>query len=320
MSILGRGAFVGVGKETTRGTAVSRTHYFRAHSVGLQSRDVNTGTPAMVQASASFMRRAHFVARHEAGGPFRVQFGYEGCGILLTMFMGDDPTTGSPSGGIYPHTWLLGTDLNAYTVAAARGTGVGGATAQQELFEGFQVSRATLGIEAGGLMYMEIDGIAEKGAGPSSLDTPTFPAELPVLHHQGGTLTFNSATYKVRSLRVIVDRKLERTYLLGSDECGLATPSDHTDVIVEADIYVENEVLLTAQLAGTQGDLTTSFTGSGSRALAITAQNAYLDNVGNTVDRVGARYQTVRFLCESDGSDEGLAIVLSNTQATAEAA
>lgn len=322
MPLLARNSFLGYAVETTWGTAVSpRTHFFRVISLDLRSQDRKVGTPVLAQSSGSFMRRTHFVERNESGGSFRVQFGYEGCGPLLTQIMGADPTTGSPSGGIYPHTWLLGTDFRSATLHAGRGFGVGGSTAQGETFEGCSFTRATLGIETGGIMYYEADVIAETSGGVTTLDTPTFPVELPLLHHQGGTFTFNSATYKVMSARLTIDRKLARQYVLGSKYTQQPFPSDFASVMLELDVDISNEALNTAQLADTQGDITTTFTGTGSRSLAITGHNAYLDDVSNAVESMGRRKQTVRFMMEADdGGDYGLALLLSNTASQANAA
>lgn len=321
-AILGRNAFLGYVVESIWGTAVSpRTHFYRAMSLDFAATPKIASSPVLAQSSGAFMRRSHFQERVEAGGSFRVQFGYEGIGPLLTQIMGADPTTGAPSGGIYPHTWLLGTDLKSATLHAGRGFGVGGSTAQGETFEGCSFTRATLGIETGGLMYYEAEVIAETSGGVTTLDTPTFPVELPILHHHGGTFSFNSASYRVMSARLTVDRHLERSFALGSLYTAQPTPTQEATVSLEIDVDVTNEALNTAFVAGTQGDITTTFTGTGSRSLAITGHNAYLESVGNAVSSFGRRKQTVRFMMEADdGGDYGLALVLSNTAATANAA
>ena len=72
------------------------------------------------------------------------------------------------------------------------------------------------------------------------------------------------------------------------------------------------DTLYTALLANTQGDATITFTGPSSRTMAFTVQNFYLNTVDGGLSDAGIVTASCAGVAESDGTDEGLSIVVVN--------
>lgn len=313
---LGRGSAVGIGEESTWGTAVSRTHWFRVVSSTVKRSVAKVPRGVLAESSGSRNRRSHYIGTDDVGGTIVILMGYEGLGMLLRHAMHGTPATTGPSGSIYTHTFKLGTapPTGGLTVEVIRGTG------SAEVFEGCRISKMSWEIEAAGLMKVTLDLIGQTSAGPTSAGTPTYTTnELDVIHHQCGTLSFNSATYTLKKFTVSLDNKLARRPLLGSKPTADPAPSDFTDVMFDAELEYEGDALLTALTADTESDAVISFSGVSSRSLSFTVHNAYLDDADVPVNTVGVLPLSVKFRGQSDGTDEGLQIAIANTQTTATA-
>lgn len=314
---LGRGAAMGIGEESTWGTAVSRTAWFRLVSSTIKRTVAKTQRGVLAESSSSRNRRAHYIGADDVGGTVVILMGYEGLGLLLKHALHGTPSTTGPSGSIYTHTFKLGTapPTGGLTIEIIRGTG------SAEVFEGCRISKMSWEIEAGGLMKVTLDVIGQTSAGPTSAGTPTYTTnELDVIHHQCGTLSFNSATYTLKKFTVSLDNHLARRPLLGSKLTADPAPSDFTDVMFDAELEYEGDALLTALTADTESDAVISFAGVSSRSLSFTVHNAYLDDTDVPVNTVGVLPMSIKFRGQSDGTDEGLQIAVANTQSSATAA
>ncbi len=315
MPYLGNGTAIGIGEESTWGTAVSRTHWFRAISESMKRTVTKSPRPVLSEASASRNRRSHYIASDMAGGSFEILMGYEGAGLLLKHILGGSPaTTGSSSP--YTHTYkLAAAPQTGLTIEVKRGNGT------SEVFEGCKISKATFKIEAGGLMRVTCDVIAQTSGGRTSAGSPTFTTnELDVIHHQAGSLSWNSNSYTPKAIEVTIDNKMATRQLLGSKLTAEPKPSDFLDVMIKVDLEWENDNLNGSLTADDAADLSITFTGEGSRTIAFTAHNAFLEDVSDPVSSVGVIAQSGTFRAQSDGTDEGLAIVIANTQSSATAA
>jgi len=86
---------------------------------------------------------------------------------------------------------------------------------------------------------------------------------------------------------------------------------------IELQVQLEaQDALYNALLADTTGDVTFGFQ-SGTNQFNITLHNAYLVEASDPIENAGRIMQTVRFVGESDGTNEGLALQLVNDNASA---
>lgn len=316
MPYMGRFLAFGFGDESTWGTAASRTIWVRGISESMKRSVKKVRRPHLYHATSSGNRTSHYIEADEAGGTIEFEMNWEGLGILLRhIFFGSFITSGS--GPTYTHTLKLAVSppTGGLTLQVNRGDGT------SEVFEGCRVSKATFKIEAGGTMRCTLDIIAETSGGRVSAGSPSFSSnDVPLIHHQAGTVGFNSQTYTAKSVEITVDNKFARRQLLGSKLTKEPKPSDFRDITVKVDMEWENDNLNTALTADTESDLTLSFSGLASRSFAISAHNCYLDDVSDPVNGPGVVAQSCTFMAQSDGTDEGLQFVIVNTQSTAEAA
>ena len=135
-----------------------------------------------------------------------------------------------------------------------------------------------------------------------------------------GRFSFNAVNYTAARLVIEVDNKLTERHLLGSLNLKEPKQGDFRDIRVTADAEWESDTLQAAYTADTESDLAFTATGVSSRTWAATLHNAYIDDDAAAVSQVGVVPQTTVFRGQSDGTDEGLKIVIANTQSTATAA
>lgn len=315
---LGRNSYLGIGEESTWGTAVSRTHWFRLVSSSVKRVVEKRPRGVLAEVSGSANRRGHYIASDNVEGSVEILAGYEGIGLLLKHILHGAPTTSGPSGAIYTHAFKLGTQEYAgLTLEIIKGTGYA------EVFEGCVVTKATLKIEAAGLMRITLDVIGQTSGGEASAGTPTLTTnELDVVHHHAGSLTFNSVSYAPRSVTWTVDNKYARRQLLGSKLTARPARSDFLDIFADVELEYDSDTtaLFAALTADTQSDLSLSFAGAGSRVFQIIVHNAYLETLDMPLNGVGVLPMSLRLRGESDGTDQGFQVNVQNEQATATAA
>jgi hypothetical protein len=315
---LGRGAFVGLAEEVTWGTAVSpRTHFFRILSASLMRKVNKEGRAVLAQGVAA--RRFHFTKEDLVEGDIEIEMAYEGIGLWLKHALGSTATTGTNP---YTHTYSQASALpTGLTIEQAAWVG-DDASVLSEVFEGCLINSWRARIAVGEIARLTASIIGETSSARGAASTPTYTAnDVPMLHHQFGSLTFNSVTYtKVKSIEIQHDNSLGRRMLLGSTVTKRPQRSDFAKTVMRVTAELADSNLITAYTADTQGDVAVSFTGTGGRSSTWTVHNAYLTDHKDAVTGPGVVERTYEFTGESDGTDEGIAIQIVNTQSTAIAA
>ena len=89
----GRGTALGIGEESTWGTAVSRVNWRPAISSNLLRTIERVPRPNLQTGAAGVMRRSHFTAADNAGGTCSIELTYENCGMWVKHLMGSAATT-----------------------------------------------------------------------------------------------------------------------------------------------------------------------------------------------------------------------------------
>lgn len=308
---LGAGLAIGIGEESTWGTAVARARWERATSSGLRRTFVREAVGGLGVNGPSLNQFHTFTSRNRVGGSlaFFAQYNSYGLSTLLKHAMGTVGTTGA--GDPYMHTYQL-------RKALPTGLTIEVTTADYaEVFEGCKVNRLILTHDVGALPRVEADIIGETSAGPAAAGSPTYvaDADYAYIHQQvGGTLSWNSVEYVIRRLVVTIDNKLEARDQIGSLSTLEPVRGAHQEVTFAVDIERTVNTLHTAYLAGTASDATFTFAASAGRSIAYTLQNAEIfdyDPPAN-ISSVGPLVQRVTFRGFDDGTDEGLGVVLVN--------
>ena len=97
--------------------------------------------------------------------------------------------------------------------------------------------------------------------------------------------------------------------------------TDFSSVEASFEIDVDDSVY-GKYVADAQGDATFTFDNGGAsgaeREMGLTFQNAYLAECTDPVNSAGLISMSLKFICESDGTDHGLKIIMKNQAADAE--
>lgn len=307
---VGRNSAVGIGRESTYGTAVSRTNWRPAITFSGNRKLEFRPRPNLRTSSATGATpRSHYQVVEAPEGEFELEATYENIGIILRLCLGAVSTSGS---GPYTHDYTID-DLEAFTLEQVRGNAT-----NSDVFEGCKAKGLTLRGDTESPMRLRVPWRAETGASRASAGSPSYGSgDSPILGHHAGTLGFNSATYTLVDYEITLDNALIERRNLGS----LLRPEPAEgikSVRLKVTLEYSTDALQTALLANTQGDLTLAFT-SGSQSLTITLQNAYIGMCEEPVGDAGIIRQAVEFVGEGDGTDHGLKITVVNGNSSGEA-
>ena len=309
---LGRNSKISVGEESTWGTAATLTNA-RPLSSGSLARQVNiVPRPDLLSDSGSAMRRGHYQQNESMTGSFEIAATYENLGIFLKHAMGSLANTGTSDP--YSHTYTLAADLpTGLTMEFIRGT-----SGKSEKFEGCKLNSMSMSVSAGECMMLSFDVIGQTGAARGTASTPSLGSAENLIHHNhAGQFTFNSVAYDLRSLTITVNNSLSERQLLGSLLTSEPVRTDFMSVEVSFELEAA-DTLYAALVANTQADATITFTHPtvSNRDMAITLQNVYLTSADDGISDAGIVSISCDGVCESDGTDEGLKIVVRNGDST----
>ena len=307
----GRGAAIGFGSESTYGTAVSRTNWLPLISSSLTRTIEKVPRPTLRVGSAGAMRRKNYVQADNAGGSFSCEASYESVGLLLHNLLGASATTGGSAP--YTHTYTIADDVpTGLTIENNRGTGT------SEVFEGCRLNSGTIAVSAGSVMTCEFDVIAETSATRASAGTPSFSAtDAPVLHSHAGQLSWNSATYDVIDMSITVNNALAVRQHLGSSVTAKPLRSDFQSIEMSVTVEVE-DALYADFISNVESNATLSFV-NGFREFNVELHNAYLSAASDPISDANVVRQSLTFIAQSDGTNEGLKLTVKNDNSSATA-
>lgn len=320
---LGMGTAIGIGAESTWGTAVARTAWVRAVSAGLMVTPRKTPRPDLYGSSVG-TRIKHLIEASDCGGDIEWIGGYEGQGLLLKHALWGTPSTTGPVSGIYTHTYPLGASVpDGLTIEVVRGTDSTG-TNVSRIYEGCLIDEWEASVQAGGYLRCRASIIGETGASDATAGTVSFTSnEIDLAHAQAGAFTWNSVanTGIVRSLTWRLRNSLARRNNLGSTLTAKPQPSDFRAVEVEVDMEQADAAMLDALTADTEAAGSIAFSGTGSRTWTLNLHGAYVDSVSDEISAPGILRQKVKLIGQfTSGSSFGMSVVVANTQSSAVAA
>lgn len=304
---------LGLGQESTNGTPVSRTHWFRVESFtgGASTQFATRST--LAASTGSFNSIARFKVRTNIAFTVKLLVGFEGFGIIWKNVFGKAPE--SPSGsGPYTHTQKLGIVKN-FSLTAEIILGDGSA----EVFAGCVATKAVVEVSEGGEMSVTLDFVGMSTGGRTSAGTPTYTANEYFVNSGmvSSALTWNSYAWAWKSLRWTIDRGVSTRRLGGSYDAALAVPG-RLKVSLDIEAEYDSDTPQTGQMAGTQADCSVTFTDD-TRTWTLELHNAFLDEAATDLAE-GPLPMKARLVGLSDGTDEGLELVVVNSQSTTLAA
>lgn len=305
-------AELGLGVESTWGTAVTPTNWYRLLP-GASLRRVRPRSRRNVfQKSGTIpVVTGHFTERDGVEGGWGTELLYPTAGLLLEAILGANATTGV---GPYVHSNTLAATVLPLTHELHRSDN------SSETFEGVYLNDWTLSIEAGGgpmvLSIGSVVGQTTDGTRPTPPNTATHTTQdEPILPQHASDFSWNGDTYCIRSLSISNGNNLAERPCLGSLVTENPTRSGPMEPTMSVNVEVRDASYL-AWLSEATGDATITFTGGGNNSLAITAHNATLTDVSDPIADQGIILQSLVFALRGDGTDHGLKLDLQNDESS----
>lgn len=300
-----RGTALLIGEQSS-GSSVSRTNG-RPLISGDAVRGLIKSTVDDLYVSGAGSPKRHTSDREEVSLRVSLPASYSRIGMLLKHMIGS-VSTGAPSGGYYPHTYAPSALPTGLTAELIRGSG--GSTS--ELINTAKVNSWSISSSARApRAVLDIEFWAKTSTRPSAGSLSLGGNDDFLLHHQAGTVGWNSATYEPVSATISGQNNLERAYTTGLTVDELIEPGARL-YSAQFDFYdLGDDDFYDALHADTRENLTWTFT-SGSLSWAWTLRNAYVVDISNPFRGASGVQRTVRFGAEAGSSNEALELVVTN--------
>ena len=316
---LGRNAAVGIGFETTEGTAVAAALWARLASLSLTVVSTRSRIDDLSLGDLSYLK-ARYLESVEVSGSMEILCYYQGG--ALTSFLracigGTWATTGA---GPYTHTLSPGAEPPAVTFRTARDTlSSTGALQRGDVIAGARVTSATLSVQSPGIARLSINFVAMSST-PGSAPTPSLTDHTtPVLSHAANRWQWNSVDYTPRSISLDLENAVEGLRAFGSASITGSAVTVVRNARMTVTRYKDSDNWPDAQTAGTESDGDITFT-AGTDSFRINLYNAQIpEAVTIAAQSVGLIEESAIFEARDDGTDPPVEFVVVNDDATAEA-
>lgn len=312
---MGRGGKVSVGPDNTSwGTAGTPDRCFYTFSSDINT-DMHVEFREALNEPLTGSTVTSFVnAGIDVGGTFEVEPAYEGFGLLLYHTLwGTTATTGS---GPYVHTYTMAASppTEGLTIEQVLGTG------SAEAFAGCRITSLELTVSNRSRMRARVTVIGKSGGGrTSATSTSVTSTHTPIQAHHAGSVTWNSLTWVCTDFALKVDNRFDRAPIVGSQYTAEPFITGPRMVSVDVTVVYDANTAYSGFTAGTQSDFAVTFT-SGAASVAVTLHNAVITNCSTPVNTHGRLVQTITLRGVSDGTDNGVAVVVTNSQSSRVAA
>ncbi|MFZ9975327.1 MAG: phage tail tube protein [Candidatus Limnocylindrus sp.] len=304
-AILGRHAAVGLGLESTHGTAVSRTMWLRVMSVSNHLQQIDR-TPRQHSQGPGVTHGGMPIA-HTDGSitvsdlAFECSSYYNDDSIaLFYAAMGAVADAGSgPSS--YTHTFTLANTLPSWTIETIEGEDSNGDDSAV-VTAGCVCSGLVWTIESGGSTpsTLAVTFNGQKDAGDTTAGSPSFGSiDAPTMYYHIGDLSWNSITIEKEFVRRIT---VTLANGLSVDRFGVGTQYREEPYLtgersVTIEVMMERhqaDALRASYTSGANSSLTFTLT-SGSKTAANTFHAARIMSFGRDIQIAGVVMQTVTF-------------------------
>ncbi len=312
-SYFGRNSFVGIGPESTYGTAAAEAAVTRPIISCTMLRQIDkVPRPNLRVQGVAGLRASHYLAADRSSGSLELECTYDNCGYYLKAALGAGETsTASP---VNTHTYTLGdVPIEGNTLFLQRGT-----SDNYERFEGVVINSMSCSVAAGEHMTMSFDLIGEtssSSAGTARHDSPSLSFVDPtnenlVLHHHAGTLSYRSQTITLVDFEYSIENNLSERMRLGSLNTKQPTQSDFRNVTMTVS-FETDDATYQKFISDESGDAVVTFNNGASsgseREMKFSLNNAYIETYTDEISESGLILASVTLRAQGDGTS-GLAL------------
>lgn len=317
---LGRNAAVGIGFETTEGTAVAAARWARLASLALNKASTRSRIDDLSLGTTSYLK-ARYLEQVEISGSIEILCYYENgslASFLRACIGGTWSTTGS---GPYTHTLDPGAEPPPITLRTARDTlSSTGALQRGDVIAGARITSASLSASTPGILRLSMNFVAMSST-PGSAPTPSLPThDDPILSHAANRWQWNSVDYTPRSITLDLENAIEGLRGFGSASITGAAVTGIRNARMTVTRFKTNDNWPDAQSAGTESDGDITFTvDGGTDQFRINLYNAQIpEAVTIAAQSVGLIEESAIFEPRDDGTDPPVQFILVNDDANAE--
>ena len=316
---LGRNAAVGIGFETTEGTAVAATRWARLASLSLNVVSTRSRIDDLSLGSTSYLK-ARYLEQVEVSGSLEILCYYQG-GALTSFLRACIGGTWSTSGASAPYTHTLepGAEPPAITLRTARDTlSSSGALQRGDVIAGVRITSATISASTPGILRLSVNFLAMSST-PGAAPTPSLTDHTtPVLSHGANRWRWNSVDYTPRSISLDLENAVEGLRGFGSSSITGAAVTGIRNARMTVTRYKDSDNWPDAQTAGTESDGDITFT-SGTDQFRLNLYNAQIpEAVTIAAQSVGLVEESAIFEARDDGTDPPVEFIVVNDDPNAE--
>lgn len=297
------GSCLGLGLESTPGTAVSRTKWCHLNGSSLTLTARNRAARGRLAHKSTAFVKSRFVVDQQVGGTVTVPGSYSALGMLLRAALGTVSGTG-------PYTFAAAASLPSLTIEQLVGT-----SGSSEVYAGCKVNSMTMTATPGSEVTFAFDLIAQSKAVAGSAGSPSLTDAVPIEHYEVVVTWGGSSLGTIKSLSSVLSNNISRRPQLGA--LGTAEPSVgvrevRTTIVIDKESFS----LRASELADTVSDLviTCTDTATGAKTLVYTIN----DCVCKVSETIGDGIADLTTSLEFE-SLENPEIVLTNGEATYDA-
>jgi len=297
------GSCLGLGLESTAGTAVSRTKWCHLNGSSLTLTARNRAARGRLAHKSTAFVKSRFVVDQQVGGTVTVPGSYSALGLLLRAAFGTVTGTG-------PYTFAAAAALPSLTIEQVVGT-----SGRSEVYEGCKVNSMTMTAAPGSEVLFAFDIIAQTKAADGSAGSPTQTDAVPIEHFEVAVTWNGSSVGTVKNVSSVLTNALNRRPQVGSldtAEPSVGVREVRTTIVIDKESFS----LRASELADTVSDLviTCTDTATGAKTLVYTIN----DCVCKVSETIGDGIADLTTSLEFE-SLENPEIVLTNGEATYDA-
>jgi hypothetical protein len=302
------GSFIGIGRESTFGTAVAASAYLEFLDESIKLAAGQTVKPTMRSASA--LRTTKNKKSVEGSIKFPVPYG--GFEMLLKDLIGSVGTTGA---GPYTHTFTptLATPSLPLTIRVKRGN----ITANEYVYTGMKIPKATFSISPEGQLECSMDFLGRDESSIGANSTPTYTSSDYVQWDQLTNFTVGGVVVNLQSFELTIENPLDGdTHKLGTVLRQLPVRSSIRKVTGKLELEFEDTTHYNYFKNNTENALACVFT-SASHSLTFTLPNVIWQGDTPNVDKVGPFKQVMNFEAKNGDNNEISIVNVNGTSAVA---
>lgn len=313
----GRDNVLGVGVESTYGTAVSRTNWLEYFSFS-PTETVTNYQPQNLRRLGGFKVTAPVIVQEAVTFSIEAELTYDFQGILFEAAMGNAVSTSGS--GPYVHVYDPADNASepAKFLTVEGGLGTSG---NSILYRGVVVDSLTINVAPNDVAKVTFDCIAQQANEDASVGSATYGTPLNYVNNAVDfvSATWNSITLsndEIGSIAITLSNNLQTSFSVGSLYTNIPFYSgEGREVEVTIDIQygsVIADAIRDGNKAGTQSDLVIQWT-SGTDDITITIRNAFVDSssIPPVTDADDMRYSAT-FRGVSDTTDPAITIQITN--------